>query len=284
MNTIQLPLLPPIKWAGGKTQIMPHILANLPPQWDKYRDWYHEPFLGGGAVMLNLTPSNVIAGDINAELINMYSVIKSDLDNLQERLESKSYVNTEENYYLVRSVDRDPNYTRFSSLFKSARFLYLNRHGYWGLCRYNLDGQLNMPYGHYKEINYQWDNLRAISNYLNDELSTILIKQHHWQESMYAIAEGDFVYLDPPYDPVSPTANFVGYSSHGFSKDDQIALRVACDQISSDGAYFMQSNAATPFILELYKDYRQVIIPVKRQINNKETKRESVDEVLIMNY
>lgn len=167
---------------------------------------------------------------------------------------------------------------------KAARFLYLNRHGYRGLCRYNAKGEFNVPYGYYKKVDYQWDNLRAIANYLNDESNTILIKHHHWQESIYAIGQGDFVYLDPPYDPLSPTSNFTGYSNHGFSRDDQKALKLAYDNISSEGAYFMQSNAATPFILDLYKEYRQVIIPVKRQINNKETKREPVNEVLIMNY
>jgi DNA adenine methylase len=276
-------LSPILKWAGGKTQIMPQILANLPPQWDKTKDWYHEPFLGGGAVLLNLMPSYAIAGDINGELVNFYDVVKKQPEILRSILWAKGgFGYSEDAYYAVRDLDRDKNFKNFTEGWRAARFLYLNKHGYRGLCRYNSKGEFNIPYGNYKSVEYDFENIAAVSNYLVN--SSVRIAEDHWKDALLCVGKGEFAYLDPPYDPLSPTSSFTGYTSHGFSRDDQLALKLACDQLSKDGAYFMQSNAATPFILDLYRDYKQVIIPVKRQINNKEKTRESVNEVLIMNY
>lgn len=282
MNT--KPLFPPLKWAGGKRQIIDTILANLPSQWDRKCDRYYEPFLGGGAVLFALQPSFAIASDINGELVNFYNVVKNDLIAFQRHLGSRFFANNKISYYEARNYDRESDYEFLHDVFKAARFLYLNKHGFRGLCRYNASGQFNVPYGNYKSVDYDFDNIAAVSSYLSDLDNSIVIAQRKWQDSLIYAGKGDFVYLDPPYDPLSDTSNFVGYSNHGFSKDDHLALKDGCDRLSKEGAYIMQSNSATPFILDLYKEYNQLIIPVKRQINSKEKKRKPVDEVLIMNY
>ena len=261
---------------------MLRIRTNLPPEWDENQHWYYEPFLGGGAVLLELQPSRVVIGDTNKDLMNLYSVVRKGVDTLIELLQSDTYVNTKENYYRIRELDRSPEYGDDNTWYRAARFLYLNRTGWQGLCRYNKAGQLNMPYGHYKTVNYDFENLKAVSKYLNGV--KILREKEDWQEALTSVKAGAFVYLDPPYDPLSATAKFTEYSPKGFTKADQADLKLECDRLTKLGAYVMKSNAATPFILDLYRDYKQIVFPVTRATGVKKGKKEAVGEVLIMNY
>ena len=279
---------PFLKWVGGKTQLLPQLLANLPPIWNPKQNYYYEPFIGGGALLFELQPANCLIGDINGDLLNLYSQIATNVEGLIKELESDRFPNTEEDYMNIRSWDRS---LRFKNTWSeghalwAARFLYLNKAGYRGLCRYNKDGQLNMPYGNYSSIDYNFDNLRAISHFLKNNMGGIIRDRPiHWEDTIFSAEKGDFIYFDPPYDPASETSSFTAYSKCEFGRAEQIELKEATDSLTQKGVYVMQSNSATPFILDLYKDYPQVIVEAHRAINNKKISREKVLEVIIKNY
>jgi DNA adenine methylase len=147
----------------------------------------------------------------------------------------------------------------------------------------NSAGEFNSPFGNYRNPNIvNAPTLRAVSSYLN--AATVHLTSLDYAEVVRALPKGTFVYLDPPYDPVSDTANFTGYAKGGFSRDEQIRLRECCDKLNERGFKFMLSNSATDFIKEQYAAYHIIIVQAKRIINSDATKRGKVDEVVIRNY
>lgn len=269
---------PVVKWAGGKRQILHEITKYIPSEFSTY----YEPFLGGGAVLFELQPEKAVVNDINQELMNIYQVIKENVDELIDDL--KKHKNEKEYFYKIRELDRDKErYSRLTQVQKASRIIYLNKTCYNGLFRVNKAGEFNAPFGNYKNPNIvNEDTLRAVSDYFNK--ANIRLACQDFEDALQSAAKGDFVYLDPPYDPVSETASFTEYDKGGFNRDEQLRLKKVCDKLNKKGIKFLLSNSATEFILELYKDYRIEVIQAKRTINSKAEKRGDVDEVLVMNY
>ena len=238
--------------------------------------------MGGGAVLFHLQPGRAVVNDINEELINMYLVIK---DNVEELVDSlKKHKNEKEYYYMIRDLDRDKEkYNQLSNIEKASRIIYLNKTCYNGLFRVNSQGQFNVPFGRYKNPDIVNETtLRAVSNYLNK--AEITFKCTDFEEAVKGIKKGAFVYFDPPYDPVSDTSSFTGYDINGFDKKEQERLKELCDKLDKRGVKFLLSNSATDFILDLYKDYNTTVVKARRAINSKGNRRGEIDEVLVKNY
>lgn len=269
---------PVLKWVGGKRQLLPSIKQMLP----KRIISYCEPFVGGGAVLFDIQPKKAIINDINSDLILVYTVIRDNVESLIELLET--YPNEENFYYELRNIDRDKiNYDKLSEIERAARVIFLNKTCYNGLYRVNNAGEFNSPFGKYKNPNIvNAPVLRAVSTYFNS--SEIVFSSTDFTLVLEQLRKGTFVYLDPPYDPISDTSSFTGYSKGGFSREQQIQLRECCDMLNARGIKFMLSNSATDFIKEQYSNYHITIVQAKRAINSVASKRGDVDEVIITNY
>lgn len=271
-------IAPVVKWVGGKRQLLYEITPLLP----KRISSYCEPFFGGGAVLFSIQPSKAIINDLNEDLITVYRVIKDDLEDLIQSL--KKHENTSDYFYAIRNMDRDENtYQTMPDVEKASRLIYLNKTCFNGLFRVNSSGEFNSPFGHYKNPNIVNEPvLRAVSKYFN--ASNISFYSEDFADTLSRVRKGGFVYLDPPYDPVSDTASFTGYNKGGFDRSEQIRLKECCDALTKRGVKFLLSNSATMFIKDLYQDYDIKIVKAKRAINSDASKREAIEEVLIRNY
>jgi len=269
---------PILKWVGGKRQLLPEIRKYIP----KKVSTYYEPFVGGGAILFDIQPPKAIINDVNSELINLYQVVKNDVESLINDL--AKHKNETDYFYEVRAWDRDLNfYQKLTDVERASRILFLNKTCYNGLFRVNSAGQFNTPFGRYKNPNIENPiTLRAVSKYFNE--AKIEFRNTDFEEAVKGIRKGAFVYFDPPYDPVSDSANFTGYDKGGFDRNEQIRLKNLCDKLDSRGVKFLLSNASTEFITELYKGYKIEIIQAKRAINSNGEARGEVDEVLVRNY
>ena len=273
-------VLPIVKWVGGKRQLLEEIASVLPQSFNTY----FEPFLGGGALLFYMQPKKAVVNDLNNDLINTYNVVKTNVDELIHSL--SEHKNTAEYFYSLRDIDRDKNFDNLSNIDKASRFIYLNKTCYNGLYRVNSLGQFNSPFGYYKNPNIvNAPVLKAVSEFLN--CNDIKFFSCDFEEILKLPKKGDFVYLDPPYDPISETANFTGYNESGFNKDAQIRLKKSCDELDKKGVHFLLSNSATEYIINLYStspNYTIKQISAKRAINCQADKRNTVKEVLIYNY
>ncbi|NLZ53612.1 MAG: DNA adenine methylase [Thermoanaerobacteraceae bacterium] len=269
---------PVLKWVGGKRQLLETLRPLLPSKITVYC----EPFVGGGAMLFDLQPNIAYINDINSELIRVYTVIKNNVEELIAELEK--FENTAECFYAVRDWDRDKTYyNSLTDVQKAARIIYLNKTCYNGLYRVNNAGEFNSPFGNYRNPNIvNAPVLRAVSAYFNS--ANIQMTSMDYAEVLKSIPKGTFVYLDPPYDPVSETSSFTGYSKGGFSRADQIRLRECCDDLTSRGIKFMLSNSATDFIIKQYANYNITFVRAKRAVNSVASKRGDVDEVVVRNY
>lgn len=268
---------PFLKWAGGKRQLLPELNKYIPL---KYKTYY-EPFVGAGALLFDLQPKKAVINDVNSELINCYNIIKDSLDELIEDL--KKHQNIPEYYYEIRELDRKPEFQQLTQVERASRIIYLNKTCFNGLFRVNSQGQYNVPFGNYKNPKILDEVvLKAVHNFLNS--SNITITNGDFEEVVRGAKKGDFIYFDPPYDPVSDSSSFTGYSLDGFSRDEQRRLKDVFDRLNKKGCFVLLSNSATDFIKDLYKDYRIEIVSASRNINADGLKRGKVDEVLVMNY
>ena len=269
---------PVVKWVGGKRQIIDEISSLLP----KRITSYCEPFFGGGAVLFALQPPNAIINDLNGDLMTVYEVIRDDVNSLIESL--AKHENTAEYFYTLRDIDRDKEkYKSLSKVEKASRLIYLNKTCFNGLFRVNSSGEFNSPFGYYKNPNIINEPvLLAVSKYFNSK--NIQFYNEDFADTLKRVERGTFVYLDPPYDPVSDTASFTGYNKCGFDRDEQIRLKLCCDDLTHRGIKFMLSNSSTQFIKDLYKNYNINIVKAKRAINSNASKRGVVEEVLVTNY
>ena len=275
------PLVAPIvKWVGGKRQLLNDLNKLLPKNLSAYT--YCEPFFGGGALLFCLQPKKAIINDINEDLMSMYNVVKNNVEELI--LSLSKYSNDSDTFYKVRSYDRNKEfYSSLSDLDKASRFIYLNKTCYNGLFRVNNAGEFNSPFGNYKSPNIvNAPTLRAVNLYFNQ--AKIKLLSTDYTHLLDMLPKKAFVYLDPPYDPISSTSNFTGYSRGGFSKDDQIKLREFCDELDRRGSLFMLSNSATEFIKREYSKYNFESVFCKRVINSIGIKRGDVEEVVVRNY
>lgn len=271
------PLVQPfLKWAGGKRQLLPEIRKYVPPRMREY----YEPFIGGGAVLFGLQPSRASINDANAELVNLYGIIRDHPDELIEAV--KRHRNSEEYYYELRALDRGDDYLLLSPVERASRILFLNKTCFNGLFRVNSQGHFNVPFGDYANPGIvDAAVVRAVSGYLN--AARVAMTCLDFEEALKVAGEGDFAYLDPPYDPVSDTSSFTGYNVGSFGREDQRRLKVACDSLTSRGCGLLLSNSATDFIRKLYADYDIVEVKASRTINAIASGRGKVGELLIRN-
>jgi len=270
---------PFLKWAGGKRKLLTKLMEYAPENYLTY----HEPFVGGGALLLALHPKSAVINDINTQLITVYRVIRDNVEALINEL--RKHKNNKEYFYQIRNLDRRENFNALSDTLKAARIIYLNKTCYNGLFRVNKKGFFNVPFGRYKNPDIvNEENLRAVSDYLRENHIELL--NIDFQEALKKAKKGDFVYLDPPYHPINETSNFTNYTDDGFGKKEQIKLKQTCDELNERGCFFLLSNSYTPFIREIYKDYEKYTITVQmpRSINCKASSRGKINELLIKNY
>ena len=273
---------PVVKWVGGKRQLLKNIEKHLPQKVYDGKTTYYEPFIGGGALLFYLQPKKAVINDTNEELVNLYRVIKKNPEDLIEDL--KRHINEEEYFYEIRGLDRDREaYKALSDVERASRIIYLNKTCYNGLFRVNSSGEFNTPFGRYKNPNIINDiTIRAIHNYFSN--NDVKILNTDFSKVLDGISSSSFVYFDPPYDPVSDSANFTGYTKGGFGREEQIRLKNLCDHLSAMNVDFLLSNSSTEFINTLYKKYKISHISANRAVNSKAEKRGAVKEVLVHNY
>jgi DNA adenine methylase len=272
---------PFLKWVGGKGQLLTQFESLLPKKFNSY----FEPFIGGGAVFFSINPKKAHINDINKTLVQTYTHIKSDVDNLikslkklEEEFLAKDTEARKEFYYSIREKYNSLSHEDFE---KSLYFLFFNKTAFNGVYRENSKGGFNVPIGSYKNPKIvDEENLRAVS----EILSNTKITSGSFVDAVKNAKAGDFVYFDPPYHPLSETSSFTSYSKDSFSKDDQIKLRDLFVELDKKGVYVMLSNSSAPFIQEIYSNYKQIPVFASRMINSKADKRGKISEVVIVNY
>ena len=270
---------PFLKWVGGKRQLMPKITELLPKNIKELN--YVEPFIGGGAVFFHLQPKHAIINDYNEELVNVYDVIKNNLTDLIADL--KKHDNSADYFYKIRGLDRTEQFKDLSPIQRASRIIYLNKTCFNGLYRVNNAGEFNAPFGRYTNPNIVNEpTLKAVSKYLN--LNNISIKSGDYATVLKETNERSFVYLDPPYHPISVNSNFTGYIQGGWDIFDQARLRDACNELNEKGVKFLLSNSSSPQIKDLYENYEIITVKANRAINSNGSDRGEIDEVLIRNY
>jgi len=274
-------LKPFTKWTGGKRQLLDVLTPNMPEEYNTY----YEPFIGGGALFFEIQPESAVINDLNYDLILSYEAIKNNVSELIEYLKEHDENNSKEYYYDIRSADRDGRYEEMSKTQKAARLMYMLRVNFNGLYRVNSKGQFNTPYGKYKNPKIVDEELLyAISEYLNT--NNIQILNTSFENAVKDAQAGDFVYLDPPYVPLSASSSFTAYTSNGFGYKEQILLRDTFVDLDNRGCFVMLSNSSAELVYELYKDYEKTTLEVSanRMINSNAKKRGGVTELLIKNY
>ena len=262
---------PVLKWAGGKTRLLPEILPRLPPRLGRY----HEPFFGGGALFFRLQPRDASLSDANEELITVYRSVRDDVERLIVELGRHRY--EREYYYGMRALDP----ADLSDIERAARTIYLNRTCFNGLYRVNRRGQFNVPMGSYANpVICQADRLRAVSELLRH----VDVRQGDYASCAEEAREGDFVYFDPPYQPISKTASFTSYTANDFGEADQAALADTFRGLTDRGVRCLLSNSDTPLIRELYEGFQVEAVLAPRAISRNGAGRRAVLEVLVRNY
>lgn len=268
---------PFLKWAGGKTQLADALLQRRPARFQTY----HEPFVGSGAIFFRLYREGLIQrailSDANAELIDAYRAIRNHVSEVMEILSELPH--SKEFYYEIRS--QDP--WALSLPERAARMIYLNKTGYNGLYRVNRQGRFNVPFGRYKSPTYlDRENLLAASQ----ALQHVEILCAPFDTVVERAEPGDWVYFDPPYVPVSQTANFTSYYANGFTLQDQERLRDVCIALSQKEVYVMVSNSDATLVRSLYASPHFTVdeVQANRAINSNGAKRGKITELVIMNY
>jgi DNA adenine methylase len=238
-----------------------------------------EPFVGGGALFFRLQPQRALLSDINQALIDTYLAVRDEVESVITRLMRLARDHSTDRYYQVRD-----QYNGDKSLPRAARaaaFVYLNKTCFNGLHRVNRSGQFNVPIGRYENPRIvDPERLRAASGLLR----RVELRCEPF-ESLLAFAKpGDFVYFDPPYEPLSRTASFTAYDSNGFSREQQTRLRDVFRELDRRGCKLMLSNSDVPAIRELYHDYRIDNVAALRAVNCDSAHRGRVSEVVVRNY
>jgi DNA adenine methylase len=272
---------PFVKWAGGKRQLLSVIERHVPAEFG----CYYEPFLGGGAVMFHLLSKNpdmkCKVSDLNSDLILAYVTIRDRVEELIESLQNhaKSYHKNPDSYY-YRVRDSEPT----SQIEKVSRLLFLNRTCFNGLYRVNSKGKFNVPLGRYSNPNIvNEDGLYAASHALQSK--KISISCRDFSSVLQDAKKGDFVYFDPPYQPVSRTANFTSYTNKDFAYKDLQKLVEVSERLADRGCKVLHSNSNSKEVRKLFsKDWKVIEISANRAINSDSTKRTGQTELLIKNY
>jgi DNA adenine methylase len=271
---------PIVKWAGGKSRLLSQLDPLLPSGVELMR--HVEPFVGGGAMFFAQRPQRALLCDINPALIATYEAVRDRADEVIEhlsRLAREHELSPSRAYYRLR--ERYNRARKLSIAERGALFVYLNKTCFNGLHRVNLRGEFNVPLGRYARpriLNEQ--ALYAASRLLQDAD----LRCAGFETLLTTAKPGDFIYFDPPYEPVSGTANFTAYARAGFGRQDQLALRDVFTALDRRGCKLMLSNSDVPFIRDLYKSFRIDVVAAARAINCDASKRGPVCEVVVRNY
>lgn len=260
---------PFLKWAGGKYQLLPHLLTHLNPG-----HCLLEPFVGAGAVFLNTNFRRYHLNDANPDLIHVYQTLKEygqDFIDESQSLFNKR-TNNREFYIAARKKFNELDH----DFEKASLFVYLNRHGYNGLCRYNASGIYNVPFGSYKQPNLPFDAMWAF----HEKLQQATLTCKHFAKVMQRVGKRTVVYCDPPYVPLSDTAHFTRYSVLAFEEAQQTELADSAKRLHAAGNKVILSNHDTPFTRELYQGADITSIKVPRYISCKTGWRKPVKEII----
>ena len=262
---------PFLKWAGNKYRILDRIVPCL-PQGRRLI----EPFAGSGALFLNTDYRLNVLNDANADLINLYTLLQD---------EGHAFIDYAHGFFNKRN-NNETSYYRFRRQFnetddpylKAALFIYMNRHGYNGLCRYNLKGGFNVPFGRYKKPYFPAEEMR----HFHARSRKVRFSNEHFLVTMKKARRGDVVYCDPPYVPLTKTANFTAYSAGGFSESDQHDLAEQAERLSARGVTVIISNHDTAFTKKAYRNAKCSTFPVRRTISCNGARRGTAGEVLAL--
>lgn len=261
-----------LKWAGGKYPLLDDIRHHLPTG-----DCLVEPFVGAGSVFLNTDFSRYILADINSDLIELYKIVKTRADEYIAQAQALFVpeTNDAECYYQLRE-----EFNRSTDLFRRAvLFLYLNRHGYNGLCRYNLRGEFNVPFGRYKKPYFPEAELRHFA----EKAQNAEFYCESYEECMKRAGKNAVVYCDPPYAPLSATANFTAYHTNSFSLEQQEILAKKAEELMAKRIPVLISNHRTPLTLDWYKNATDThTVKVRRSISRNGGTRKKVEELLAL--
>lgn len=266
--------IPLLKWAGGKGQ----LLSQMTPYFPEDLGTYHEPFLGGGAVFFHLSPRQATLSDSNLDLIHVYQMVRDNPDGLKAQLDlHKKHSKEKAYFYHVRGMQAQ----ELQPAARAARTVFLNKTCFNGLYRVNSKGGFNVPYGGYRNPSlYLEENLQLTSA----ALQGAELRVEDFRQACKRPRKGDFVYLDPPYQPLTKTSSFTNYTREGFGRKDQENLAEIFGALDRRGCKVMLSNSSTPWVKELYREYSLVTLKAKRAINCNGARRGAIDELLVMNY
>lgn len=266
---------PFVKWVGGKTKLLPELLARAPKDYRRY----FEPFVGGGALYFRLLPPAAVLTDLNGELIGCYQAVRDQVEEVIAAIARLRARHDEEHYYAVRerwNAERE----RMTPVTRAATFIYLNKTCYNGLWRVNRSGAFNVPAGRYENPSIlDPEGLRAASA----ALRCAAIGRARFEQVLDEADAGDFVYFDPPYDPVGATADFTSYTPDSFGAADQARLADVFRQLAGRGCAVMLSNSDTPLVRRLYAGFRVDRVFCARAINSRGDARGAVAEVIVTN-
>lgn len=270
---------PFLKWVGGKRQLLDRFENIFPESFNVY----HEPMVGGGAVFFHLTPKSAVINDTNEDLMRAYEVVRDNVDELINLLKSFKKNHSKDFYYQTRDefneLKKEANGDNKIEL--SARLIYMNRTCFNGLYRVNQKDEFNVPVGRYRDPTICDENtLRAASQILKN----VQILCNDFEKAVKSVGANDFVYFDPPYDPVSETANFTEYTNRGFGKEGQKRLAQTFKELAKKGAKVALSNSDTDFIKNLYQRFNIHTLKAKRHVNSNANGRGEINELLITNF
>lgn len=273
--------VPLVKWAGGKRQLLEKLNKRLPEKWGTY----YEPFVGGGALLVNLHNqrriTKAIISDLNGELINFYRVVKNNPEKLIDELHNPIFKNNLVSFNEIKAEFNEIIGTNGGKVKRAACLLYLNKHGFNGLWRVNSKGKYNVPFGHHTKRSLPSD--QAIMNF-HKMLETVTILNCDFEKAVTTARKGDFIYFDPPYHPISKTANFTDYNSNGFKLQDQERLATLFKSLSDKGVFVMLSNSRIQIIEDLYAEFNIKHVEAKRFINCNGERRSGIFEIIVTNY
>ena len=272
---------PFLKWVGGKTQLLSQFQPLFPATFRRY----YEPFVGSGAVFFHLQPEDAVLSDLNPHVIAVYQQLQGNIDalvaqlyDIQTTYHALPKQQQEQAYYQARARY---NALPSASLEKAALLIFLNKTGYNGLYRESKQGGYNVPFGRYDNpALFDEANLRAVSQ----ALQHVVLLNTDFSSVVETAQEGDLVYFDPPYVPLTKTSSFTGYTKGEFSFKQQVKLAEVVRQITLKGVFVMLSNSDSGAIRELYKDLYIHEVQASRAVNSKAALRGKITEVVVTNY
>lgn len=270
---------PFVKWAGGKKQLLTKLEERMPTEYNRY----YEPFIGGGALFLDIQPANAVINDINEQLLNVYRQLKADAEAVIVALRKMDEVECDKSHYMtMREAYNKKIISHELDAECAAMTVWINKHCFNGLYRVNSKGLFNVPYNNkVTGTSMNEDNLRDIGRYLNK--AAVEIREGDFEAACVDVKAGDFVYFDSPYIPVSKTANFTDYTKDGFNYECHCRLAKLFKRMSAAGVKVMLSNHNVDLVYQLYDGFKIEPVDVKRAINRDASKRVG-KEVIITNY